>query len=126
MPREIQIGDVYKTRDGRQVTIIWVDLKKNDQPIVGIVQYPNGSELAFSFSKDGTFIPGKTNPADLLIEPEINDYTNIYIDEENNLAFSRPASKKGRVLRVYVFSSGELRIRLADNPEAPGDIIYGQ
>lgn len=50
----IQVGDVYKTKNGRSVRIICTDAKFNETPIIGLATIDVGKEMLMYFKADGT------------------------------------------------------------------------
>lgn len=60
----IQVGDVYKTKNGRSVRIICTDAKFNETPIIGLATLDVGKEMLMHFREDGT---GSSNRNHLIL-----------------------------------------------------------
>lgn len=61
-------GHPVVTRDGRKATILKFDLK-SEQPLVAVVQNPDGTEESDEFSVDGRFYTDTGSSRDLFMAP---------------------------------------------------------
>lgn len=71
----IEMGKKYKTRDGRNARVLCVDFKSN-APVIALISYPNGKELALNFDKNG--VKGSDQNLDLI---EVKEWEDFKIDE---------------------------------------------
>jgi len=75
----IDITKKYRTRDGRPVRVLCVDLK-GEQPVVALIMCADGDESVLVFDADGKYLHKSREPANLdLIE--ISPYEDFKIDE---------------------------------------------
>lgn len=64
---KFKVGEVWRTRDGRKVKIIYNYLKLSRFPIVGIIEQGDGCEATITaFTKDGALLTASITNSDLI------------------------------------------------------------
>jgi len=76
----ISMGEEYRTRDGRAVKVLCVDMKSSEYPVVAIVCEEDGSENQYSFSSEGVdyIYDNSTTERDLIeVLPSVVFWVNV-------------------------------------------------
>ena len=61
----------YKTRDGRDVRVLCVDLKNDNYPVLSVVTNKDGFQIVIQHSSDGHYYEdGEDSDVDLIEQPE--------------------------------------------------------
>lgn len=62
---KFKVGDKVKTRDGRDVEIIYID-ERLKQPVIGILHYEDGGMPIQEWSNNGAYLETKESNLDLI------------------------------------------------------------
>ena len=79
----ISMDKQYKTRDGRAVEVLKVDVKHHSLPVAVVVTNPNGSQCTGTRTSTGRVLRSQKSISDLIeVKPRIKQdfWLNVYLD----------------------------------------------